>query len=270
MRLQGEISYAKRTGTPVLVEPWIYMGEPLFFDRIFHPTERVATKFFDALRSSLYESLYSCYDLGNIISIFWIERCVEVLWKRWNRVHRERVGKTTTRSWTCARFNSCLCLFDEGRRGRYLSGYIRTRFEVEALNQGPACFGWRLTNEPMTTSPALARFSRSPLFHLAPTRTNKTIIYSSERASERARENEPNVERERERARTGSGRIERILYAVSRPTPRNDDRAWRRNEAARRRVRSGGGEGSRGGRGASWAFYTSPGTNTSTHANDGQ
>lgn len=58
-------------------------------------------------------------------------------------------------------FNPRLCLFDEGRRGRYLSRYIRTRFEVEALNQGPACFGWRLTNEPMTTSPALARFSRS-------------------------------------------------------------------------------------------------------------
>jgi len=54
--------------------------------------------------------------------------------------------------------NSCLCLFDEGRRGRYLSGYICARFEVEALNQGPACFRWRLTNEPMTTSPAWLRF----------------------------------------------------------------------------------------------------------------
>lgn len=55
------------------------------------------------------------------------------------------------------RLNSCLCLFDEGRRGRYLSGYICARFEVEALNQGPACFGWRLTNEPMTTSSAWLR-----------------------------------------------------------------------------------------------------------------
>lgn len=109
--------------------------------------------------------------------------------------------------------------------------YIRTRFKVEALNQGPACFGWRLTNEPMTTSPSLARFSRTPLFHLAPTLVNKTIIYSSAR----------------ERAQTGSGRIERILYAAA-PFrgPRHGTMIEPEGEMRRRRVRSGGGVGEGG------------------------
>lgn len=124
------------------------------------------------------------------------------------------------------RLNSCLCLFDEGRRGRYLSGYICARFEVEALNQGPACFGWRLTNEPMTTSSAWLRslslppscvFSASPSLSLAPlslpgilsrSHGNKTIIYSSAQES------------------TDGIRTDRAdtIYAVSRPTWWKDDR----------------------------------------------
>lgn len=123
------------------------------------------------------------------------------------------------------RLNSCLCLFDEGRRGRYLSGYICARFEVEALNQGPACFGWRLTNESMTTSSAWLRslslsltFSLLPLLSssrasfspriLSRSHGNKTIIYSSAQES------------------TDGIRTDRAdtIYAVSRPTWWKDDR----------------------------------------------
>lgn len=97
------------------------------------------------------------------------------------------------------RLNSCLCLFDEGRRGRYLFGYICARFEMEALNQGPACFGWRLTNEPMTTSPAWLRslslrlstpfsslFILSPVFSLSLPREQNDNIF--ERAREHRRD----------------------------------------------------------------------------------
>lgn len=130
------------------------------------------------------------------------------------------------------RLNSCLCLFDEGRRGRYLSGYICARFEVEALNQGPACFGWRLTNEPMTTSSAwLCSLALSYVFSPPPfplslpltlslvclflppcvlsrSHGNKTIIYSSAQES------------------TDGIRTDRAvtIYAVSRPTWWKDDR----------------------------------------------
>jgi len=157
--------------------------------------------------------------------------------KRWRRTAAKRTERTnakgvmnlrTSSGWE----NSCLCLFDEGRRGRYLSGYICARFEVEALNQGPACFGWRLTNEPMTTSPAWLRslalslslflsYVFSPLpscplhsfpYVLSRSRENKTIIYSSARES------------------TDGIRTDRAdtIYAVSRSTWWKDDRDWRR------------------------------------------
>lgn len=133
-----------------------------------------------------------------------------------------RTEKTTKGGRELAHFerlNSCLCLFDEGRRGRYLSGYICARFEVEALNQGPACFGWRLTNEPMTTSSAWLRSLALSLRFSLPypvslfrvlscSRGNKTIIYSSARES------------------TDGIRTDRAdtIYAVSRPTWWKDDR----------------------------------------------
>lgn len=168
----------------------------------------------------------------------------------------EKDGENDERGHELAHFerlNSCLCLFDEGRRGRYLLWYICARFEVEALNQGPACFGWRLTNEPMTTSPAWlcflalsfsyilsappypVRFLHLSLRVLSRSRGNKTIIYSSVRES------------------TDGIRTNRAdtIYAVAEPTWWKDDRGWRRRnkkeDEGRRRFVAGADGGGAGG-----------------------
>lgn len=104
------------------------------------------------------------------------------------------------------RLNSCLCLFDEGRRGRYLSGYICARFEVEALNQGPACFGWRLTNESMTTSSAWLRSLSLLRFLSCPLLSYSRASFSPPYSLSLPREQNDNIfERAREHRRDPDG-----------------------------------------------------------------